>query len=159
MLVRRFRTTDQIQAKTLILSGLAEHWGEVDVALNEDLNSIADVYGGNNRFWVAESEGKIIGTGGLLVGTTTAEVVRMSVAKDYRRRGVGKKILNQLYKDARRASVERLVLETTASWLGVIQFYVNFGFELSHETDGPFGTESHFSMSLQAPDRDDSLPR
>lgn len=156
MLFRRFRTTDQVQAKALILNGLTEHWGEVDVALNVDLNSIGDVYGGNNTFWVAESEGQIVGTGGLVVGTAIAEVVRMSVARNYRRRGVGKEILNRLYADAQSASVERLVLETTASWSGVVQFYVNFGFELSHETDGPFGRETHFSMSLRDPNHEDS---
>ena len=157
--VRRFKPVDQAQAKRLIIGGLAEHWGEVDKSLNEDLNCIGDTYGGRNVFVVAEECNRIVGTGGLIVGATTAEVVRMSVAHDFRRCGIGSQILNRLCEEAEKIDIERLFLETTASWSEVIEFYLNFGFEFTHEADGPFGREAHFSMSLEGRNRRIAPPR
>ncbi|MCZ7673141.1 MAG: hypothetical protein M5U34_41515 [Chloroflexi bacterium] len=55
---RPFSPTDQAAAKALILAGLAEHWGTLDLSLNSDLNDIQASYVDNGGvFIVVEAEG------------------------------------------------------------------------------------------------------
>ena len=68
----------------------------------------------------------------------------MSVAKDMRRKGVGRKILQRLYEQAKRNGYKRLVLETTQTWYEVIEFYKQFGFQETHLLDG----DVYFALDL-----------
>ena len=79
LIISRFQPSDQQEAKALILAGLAEHWGILDLSLNPDLNDIASTYAGAD-FLVARIAGRIVGTGALVpCGAGSAEIVRMSV--------------------------------------------------------------------------------
>jgi ribosomal protein S18 acetylase RimI-like enzyme len=79
----------------------------------------------------------IIGAGALVPGSNhTAEIVRMSVAVDMRRKGVGSGILQRLCEHAKSSGVQRLVLETTETWHEVIEFYRRFGFQITHYING-----------------------
>ena len=42
--IQQFTPADQPAAKALILQGLEEHWGALDLSLNPDLNDIAASY-------------------------------------------------------------------------------------------------------------------
>ena len=80
---------------------------------------------------------RIVGTGALIPRTDdTAEIVRMSVAADMRRKGLGRRILQELRHQARLKGFKRLVLETTETWTEVIAFYLQFGFQITHYRDG-----------------------
>jgi putative acetyltransferase len=131
-----FRPADQVEVKALILGGLIEHWGVLDPTKNPDLEDIASTYAGAT-FLVARQAGRIIGTGALVPRTeSTAKVVRMSVAADCRRRGIGNTILNALVTHARQTGFRRVILETTDTWQEVIAFYLLFGFHITHYQDG-----------------------
>jgi len=131
-----FQSEYQSEVKELILAGLAEHWGTLDLTKNPDLHDIGYTYA-NAVFLVAWKNNKIIGTGALVPKSNdTAEIVRMSVAKDMRRKGVGRKILQRLCEQAKRNGYKRLVLETTETWHEVIEFYKQFGFKETHLLDG-----------------------
>jgi N-acetylglutamate synthase-like GNAT family acetyltransferase len=146
--LRPFHPHDQQQAQSLILAGLEEHWGRLDPALNPDLQDIAASYA-DAIFLVAECDGRIVGTGALTNQTAEqAEIVRMSVAADMRRQGVGRLILDGLTAAARRQGVARIALETTADWQEVVAFYQRCGFQLTHFSDSPFGREAHFCLTL-----------
>jgi putative acetyltransferase len=146
--LRPFHPHDQQQVQTLILAGLEEHWGRLDPALNFDLQDIAASYAGD-FFLVAEWEGEIVATGALMGRTAvTAEIIRMSVAQAWRRRGVGRLVLEALCAEAGRRGFQRVVLETTADWHEVVAFYQRCGFQLTHFSDSPFGREAHFSLTL-----------
>ena len=41
LVIRTFASEDQVEVATLILAGLAEHWGEVDESLNPDVDDLA----------------------------------------------------------------------------------------------------------------------
>lgn len=141
-----FESRDQQAVQSLILAGLAEHWGQVDPALNPDLNDIAASYK-DATFLVARLDGRIVGCGALVPRSDrTAEIVRMSVASEFRRQGIGKEILARLHQEARQSGFRRIVLETTATWDGVIRFYERFGFRVTHRRDGRFGGEVHFAL-------------
>lgn len=130
-----FQPADQQAVRDLILAGLAEHWGTLDPARNPDLKDIAASYTGA-VFLVARQAGRIIGCGALVPRTVeTAGIVRMSVAADVRRQGVGCLILTALCDHARAGGFRRVVLETTATWTEVIAFYLRFGFRITHHQD------------------------
>jgi ribosomal protein S18 acetylase RimI-like enzyme len=130
-----FRPEDQAQVKSLILAGLGEHWGTIDPTKNPDLDDIRTTYA-SATFLVARRQGRIVGTGALVPRSDgVAEIVRMSVAKDLRRRGVGRLILQQLIERAQAAGYRQVILETTATWREVIEFYQRCGFHITHYRD------------------------
>jgi putative acetyltransferase len=139
-----FQSEYQSEIKKLILAGLAEHWGTLDLTKNPDLHDIGFTYA-NAVFLVAWQNNKIIGTGAFVPKSNeTAEIVRMSVAKDMRRKGVGRKILQRLCEQAKLNGYKCLVLETTETWHEVIEFYKQFGFQETHLLDG----EVYFALDL-----------
>src|SRR5262245_42822366 len=129
--LRDFAKADQEQVRTLVLAGLAGHWGSVDEGLNPDLHDIAESYGAG-RTVVVESHDRIIGTGTVLPRTAdAAEIVRMSVDAAERRQGVGRWIVAALLDTARCWGKTRVVLETSAHWDEVVAFYVACGFQVT----------------------------
>lgn len=133
-IIRPFQPADQVEARTLILSGLVEHWGWLDETKNPDLDDIALSFA-RGAFLVARREGRLVGTGGLLPtpDPQTWQIVRMSVAADMRRLGLGRQILAALEFEAQQRSASRLILETTAAWQEVIAFYLRCGFRIIGE--------------------------
>jgi len=134
--IRPFQPSDQKAVKTLVLAGLLDHWGKLDPAKNPDLDDIAASYQ-RGLFLVACRNQEIIATGALLPRSRdTAEIVRMSVAVGCRRQGIGNLLLDNLCEQARLRGFRRIILETTASWRDVINFYLRYGFRITHEKDG-----------------------
>ena len=134
--------------RALILSGLAEHWGTVDPTLNRDLVDMATNYA-PGRTLVALDEGRVVGTGTVIPrDAESAEVVRMSVAPEFRRTGVGRRLVDELVEIARGWGMARVVLETSAQWTEVVQFYERCGFTVTHFEEGDFGRDAWFELHL-----------
>jgi len=134
----------QTGARDLILTGLAEHWGQLDPGRNPDLEDISTAYS-QAVFLVAVHQGRVIATGALIPAADgTAQIVRMSVAEELRRRGVASALLQALCARARTLGVRQLVLETTETWQDAIAFYKNFGFEETHHLNG----DIYFKLAL-----------
>ena len=139
-----FEPKYQSQAKSLVLAGLQEHWGILDPGKNPDLNDISASYAGG-LFLIALRNDELIGTGAILPRPAhIGEVVRMSVVANMRRNGIGKMILDKLCDHARANGYRRVVLETTATWHEVIEFYKNYGFHITHDLGG----DIYFSLEL-----------
>ena len=139
-----FQSEYQAEAKNLVLAGLAEHWGTLDPTKNQDLNDISSSYA-NGIFLVAWQNNQIIGTGALLpMSNDTAEIVRMSVVANMRRKGIGKMILQKICERSKIDGYKRLVVETTETWNEVIEFYKQFGFQITHYLDG----DVYFALDL-----------
>ncbi|MBN1304839.1 MAG: GNAT family N-acetyltransferase [Anaerolineales bacterium] len=142
--IRPFQPEDQAAVKNLILNGLVEHWGSLDMTKNPDLNDIANTYA-NAIFLVACCRGVIIATGACVpCMEKQAEIKRMSVHKDWRRNGLGTRILQELLTRARKAGFERIILETTETWTEVVAFYQGAGFQVTHYRDG----DVYFALEL-----------
>ena len=110
--LHHFQSMDQLATRELILSGLREHWGELNDQLNQDLDDIQANYAGS-VFIVAKLGERIIGTGALSPRSDTiAEIVRMSVTKDMRRQRVGTMILLRLVEEAKLLGFTQIILET-----------------------------------------------
>ncbi|PJF46481.1 MAG: GNAT family N-acetyltransferase [Candidatus Thermofonsia Clade 3 bacterium] len=144
LVIARFTPADQPEAQALILAGMEERWGALDPSLNPDLNDIAKNYAGG-IFLVARWEGQLVGTGALLPeGERTGRIVRMSVARSHRCRGIGARILQALLDEARSRGYRTIVLETTETWDDAIAFYLKHGFRIVARRDG----EVHFALTL-----------
>ena len=74
----------------------------------------------------------------------------MSVARNWRRQGIGTTILDHLCREAVRLGFRRLILETAAAWPGAIAFYQHVGFHIIHEHEGEFCRDVCFSLDLYA---------
>ena len=146
LIIQPFTPADQPAAKALILQGLEEHWGALDLSLNPDLNDIAVNYSAG-VFLCAWLNGELVGTGAIVPeGEGVMHVVRMSVQKERRRMGIASRVLHELLADARRRKCHTVVLETTETWEDAIGFYLRHGFHIIEHRDG----DAHFEMHLAA---------
>lgn len=144
ILIREYRPEDQAAARNLILAGLEEHWGWLDLSKNPDLDDITASYG-QETFLTAWCEGMLVGTGALVrEAEGVGRIVRMSVAHQARRTGIGRAILDRLVALARARGFQRLVLETTQTWGDATGFYRSYGFHFIENRDG----DSHFFMDV-----------
>jgi ribosomal protein S18 acetylase RimI-like enzyme len=145
--IRPFRPQDQAITKQLILDGLADHWGKLDLTLNPDLNDIAASYRGET-FLVAVLDQQIVGCGALICEVRGEEmygrIVRMSVSKEKRRQGIGQQILHHLQLAAQQCHFSKIVLETTQTWTEVVAFYQVNGFQIIGNKNG----NTHFEKGL-----------
>ena len=128
--IRPFLADDQDTVKGLILEGMGEHFGHIDESLNPDLDDIDANYAAKgDAFFVVEMCGSVVGTGALiLVEENVGRIVRMSVDRAYRRRGIGKAIAEHLVRLAGRKDVERALVETNSDWDDAIRLYQRCGF-------------------------------
>lgn len=118
------------QAKNVILSGFLERFGFIDHTLNPDIHDITLEYDGmQHHFFVGKEMDEIICTGAIRKESDhTYQIVRMSVLSSYRKRGIGRIMLQHLEKKAHSLGARRLILETNKQWADAIQFYKNNGF-------------------------------
>lgn len=130
VMLRPFVAADQAAVRSLILSGLGEHFGHVDETLNPDLDDIAASYLARGAvFLVAERDGRLIGTGALVPGKDgTGQIVRVSVAPDARRHGIARRIVARLIAMAAARGLTRLLVETNRDWHAAIALYERCGF-------------------------------
>ena len=134
--IRRFIPSDQDAVRSLIIEGLAEHFGAIDDRFNHDLDDIASHYAAGYLV-VAEANGEIIATGCLVPqGGDLAQIVRMSTASPHRRKGVGSAILSALIDHARSQDFRRVILTTNEEWDDAIGFYTACGFAEKGRTSG-----------------------
>ena len=143
--VRQIQPQETSHARRLILAGLREKWGELDLARNRDLDDIIASYQ-DGVFLVAISGSTVIGTGAFIPESErSARVVRMWTERRSRGQGVGRAILEGLLNKARSQGYSRVVLETTASWNDAVQFYRNRGFT----PVATYGGDTHFELDLE----------
>jgi GNAT superfamily N-acetyltransferase len=146
--VHTLRIDEHDAVRSLILSGLVEHWGTIDQRLNRDLDDLAATYA-KGTILVACDGGEVVGTGTVFPRDhASAEIVRMSVSPAYRRTGLGRRLVDELVKTAQEWAMSRVVLETSAHWTEVVQFYVGCGFTVTHFETGEFGRDAWFEMKL-----------
>ncbi|MGG4166503.1 GNAT family N-acetyltransferase [Rossellomorea vietnamensis] len=125
------------QAKNVILSGFLERFGFIDHTLNPDIHDISLEYDGTkHHFFVGKEKDRIICTGAIRKETEgTYQIVRMSVLASYRKRGLGRIMLQHLEGKAHSLGAKRLILETNKQWADAIQFYKHNGFTYMNEDE------------------------
>lgn len=135
--IRTFTPADQPAAYRLILAGLAEHFPTLDPAYNPDLADIRQSYlVPGHLFVVAEQDGQLIGTGGLLVTGREGQIVRVSVASDRRGQGMGRALVAHLIAAAQARGLARVWMETNDDWHAALALYTACGFREFAHRDG-----------------------
>ncbi|XP_068122000.1 N-acetyltransferase 8-like [Hyperolius riggenbachi] len=94
-------------------------------------------------FWVAESEGEIVGTVAAIppcssTGGNHVELKRLSVPTRHRGRGIGKALCRMVIEYARERSCDAVVLDTCLSQTAALKLYEKVGFKRTETTYASF---------------------
>ena len=144
MHIRPYAAGDQDRVRQIFLDwnhhitqpGMEEKFARyIQLALDEEIECIQDYYGRPGfGFWVVEIDGQVAGMVGLEdVGKGAAEVRRMYVAEEFRRQGIGSKLLKFVEGQARDLGYERMVLSTSALQPQAKALYEVAGYDLERE--------------------------
>lgn len=137
LLIRPFVSADQPAVRALILDGLGDRFDYVDPTLNPDLDDITASYlVPGHGFLVAEVGAELAGTAALRVEAGAGQIVRVSVARQFRRLGIGRALVAALLAVASRRGLRRVWMETNDDWRDAIGLYRGCGFRPFDHRDG-----------------------
>jgi len=134
--IRAFQPGDQEPVCALILAGLGEHFGYIDETRNPDLEDIATHYlEQGHTCIVALHSGTLVGAGALLLlSPEIGQIVRVSVAPLFRRRGIARALVDTLLHLGRARGLRLIQVETNNDWYDAIGLYEQCGF-LQYDQD------------------------
>jgi ribosomal-protein-alanine N-acetyltransferase len=92
--------------------------GEIEEELDKPLS----------RFWVAEWGGRLAAFGIHWFVVGEAQLANIAVHPDFRRQGLGKKMMMWLLEDARSAGMEKMTLEVRTGNVAAHGLYLQLGF-------------------------------
>jgi len=128
---------------------------EGNVAQNDtgaDMENIAEAYlsdDGHSNFWVAEQEGEIIGMVGVQnTGQNTAEIRRLRVRADHRRRGIGAKLMEHAVAFCRHHGYLKVVLDVRVEHEPAIALFGKFAFQLARRREANGRSMLDFYLDL-----------
>ncbi len=129
--IRIANNADCHNVQALIFNVLEEFGLDYDrQSIDKDLYDIDSFYNSaGGRFWVVEAQGKIVATAGLLkISASECEFRKMYILPEFRRRGLGRKLVELSLNQARQSGFKRVVLETARPLVTAIALYKKIGF-------------------------------
>ncbi|MCM1151821.1 MAG: GNAT family N-acetyltransferase [Alistipes sp.] len=154
MEVRRYRDEDRDAAIGLILD-IQNREAKIDLSLAEqpDLLDIGKNYiQGGGDFWIAEDDGYVVGTLGLMKHDAEWGILKkFFVRAEYRSCKVGLALYDRLLEHARRTGLRHILLDTPAVATKSHAFYERAGFHRINESELP--------IAYVYPDRESYLYR
>ena len=143
--IRSFEARDQAACDGLYRAGLlGGTLAENDSGL--DLDNIQSVYmqTDGNHFWVAESDGKVVGMIGVQHHEEdVGEIRRLRVHPDYRRRGIGSTLIERALGWCEEHNYLKVTLDTFMVRDAAIKLFQKFHFRLNR-TRVVNGRELHY---------------
>lgn len=86
-----------------------------------------------------------------------AEILTVSVAPDFRRQGIARRLVTHLISEVRSAGAERVLLEVRAADMGAQQLYLGLGFEELSRRQGYYSNDDAIVMvRLLSDNREDN---
>jgi len=130
--VRQASSEDLPSLRELFESGLLE--GQVpENDTGADIENLQAAYfadEGRSGFWVSEYQGRVIGMVGVQNhADNVAEIRRLRVHPDFRRRGVGTQLMQQAVEFCRDLGYLKVILDTRVEREPAIKMFENFGFQ------------------------------
>ncbi|MGN0824433.1 MAG: ribosomal protein S18-alanine N-acetyltransferase [Candidatus Coproplasma sp.] len=121
MTIRRCKYEDILSVAELEkLSFKGECWG---------FGTLASAFENSQySMFVAEDGGEIAGYGCISVSYENCDLENVLVAEEYRRSGVGRRILNELIQEAKSRGAENMLLEVRVSNAPAMRLYLSAGF-------------------------------
>lgn len=140
--LRPYSPTDTDAIAAVILPIQQHEFGiPITIEAQPDLRNVQEFYQhGSGNFWVAEVEGRIVGTIALLdIGNGDAALRKMFVSESFRGKehGVAQRLLQELLKWAGEKQLRRIYLGTTEKFLAAHRFYEKNGFLQIAKSDLP----------------------
>jgi N-acetylglutamate synthase-like GNAT family acetyltransferase len=138
--IRPYEPEDHSACKALWVELTERHrdiYGDATIG-GEDPGQGLDAYLSNpNRrvTWVAEIGGKVVGMAGLIAHGEEGEVEPVVVARPYRRRGVGRMLVEEALSHARKIRIRFLSVRPVARNAEAISFFVEAGFNIVGHID------------------------
>ena len=139
--IRQARDDDHAALRVLFQQGVVE--GQVrDNDTGADIDNLHEGYfadEGHSGFWVAVCDGQVIGMVGVQrTAENSAEIRRLRVGHDYRRRGVGTLLMKEALSFCQRHGYLKIVLDVRIERVPAIALFEKFGFQLARtrEVDG-----------------------
>ncbi len=83
---------------------------------------------GSDRLWVAIQGDALVGLIGLVIAAEEAEIEPLIVSKDYRKKGVGEKLVKTVVSEARNLGIRLLSVKPVARNIQAIKFFHRHGF-------------------------------
>ncbi len=149
--VRLAAQRDHAAVRRLFLAGLEE--GLVpDNDTGADIDNIVEAYfsdSGQSGLWVADCGTGVIGMVGVQkTSDDEAEIRRLRVHADYRRRGVGTRLMEQALSFCRQQSYLKVILELHIERGPAIALFRRFGFRLNRMREVGGRTMLDFYLDL-----------
>ena len=110
--------TDVLEISTL---SLKESWS-LDSFSKELTNPLA-------KYIVAKNKDRIIGFAGIWIIVDEGHITNIAVHPDYRKNGIGSKLVNSLIENSKQWGCNALTLEVRASNIAAQRLYKKYGFE------------------------------
>jgi len=127
--IRKYKEKDAEQVKKLIGEVLTEFFGKNLIIEWENFKDYA-------VFYIAEDNGKIIGSAALKdEGNKIGKLKRMYIYKEYRKKGLGQKLLNKILNFAIKNKFDKIVLSTDKRLIAANNFYKKNGFHIIKTPD------------------------
>lgn len=157
--IRQFLANDSEAVRRLFVDGQREFAAgfekEIEAYIRESLSGdLSDIQAhyldrtGSN-FWVVEYGQQVIGSAGLQRrNKNDAELRRMNVAKDFRRRGIAQDLLDTVEGFAKSQGYLRLLLSTITPLAPAIALYEKNGYKRNGQDQYGSVTVLHFSKPL-----------
>ena len=120
MIVRAMQESDLEQVSVLEKNTFSTPWSKQDFkdALTKDCY----------RFYVAEEEGIILATAGLIQSFEEADITNVAVLPQKRRQGIAETLLNYAMEDGAEHGIFAYTLEVRESNLAAVKLYEKLGF-------------------------------
>ena len=119
--------------REMLLNDAPEVEGVLSASPGASLWSAADpvlLASRNTRIWVAEEDGEVVAAVAARTVADEAEILNLAVAPAWRRRGVGRGLMDAVIADSAREGAARVFLEVRESNVAARAFYSRLGFLL-----------------------------
>ena len=156
--IRQFRPEDSEDVRRIFAEGQRQFSAgverELETYIRDSLaGDLADIPGAylqpGSNFWVAEAGRQVIGMVGVQQkDAATCELRRMSVDIRWRRKGLGRKLLETAEAFARQLGYASIVLSTITPLQPAIALYEGMGYRLSGQSKYGAVTVLHYGKDL-----------
>jgi ribosomal protein S18 acetylase RimI-like enzyme len=154
-IVRSFRKGDLPHCSRLYREGLiGGKLAENDTGLDIDDIESAYMNHDGSHFWVAEHEGNIVGMIGVQGHEPgVAEIRRLRVAKEHRRRGIGSALVESALKFCQEHGYIKIMLDTFMEREPAIKLFEKFHFRHNRTRNVAGRDVMHFYLDLYQTER------
>ena len=150
--IREIQVADNAEIASIIRSSLAEFGAAKPGTVyfdptTDDLYALFRQPG--SRYYVAESDGRLLGGCGIFpspgLPEGTCELVKMYLRSEARGQGLGRRMVAIALDTARELGYRSVYLETMPELAQAVKVYERFGFE---RLCGPMGNTGHFGCDM-----------